>query len=234
MTPTTLVEPELEEAIEERKDAEHLLPRNGNGGSPSTLSVSSTAELEKWDEAKLKAAIRSAWKKHERLARKDMAPLLYWLRVKLRAPGSRNDIHDKDRGFGAWVEDNLDVSRATADRWADQHALENGLKEPTSPQVRRGCKDLEFYKRKLAKRSKGVTLWVKEPLRDQYWHALNAIKKHFNITDNGEAVVKGLCYATGTISAGIRTGNSGQRTTTRGGRSGRLAAGHDKRRTSIR
>ena len=50
MTPTTLVAPELEEAIEEHKDAEHLLPRNGNGGSQGTLPVSSGSELQKLDE----------------------------------------------------------------------------------------------------------------------------------------------------------------------------------------
>jgi hypothetical protein len=205
MSATTLVSPEPEEVPKQRKDAVHVLPRNESGGSQSTLPVSPDSELQNLNEGQLKAQIKSAWKKHERLAKKDMAPLLYWLRVKLRAPGSRNDIHDKDRGFGAWVEDNLDISRATADRWAEQHALENGLKEPTSPHVRRGCKDPDFYKRKLAKRSKGVTLWVKEPLRDQYWHALDAIKKHFNITDNGEAVVKGLCYAAKTIALPNRT-----------------------------
>jgi hypothetical protein len=204
MTPLTLVAPELEAEIEHPKDAEHLPRRNGDGDLQSTPPASSDSELQNLNEGQLKAQIKSAWKKHERLAKKDMAPLLYWLRVKLRAPGSRNDIHDKDRGFGAWVEDNLDISRATADRWAEQHALENGLNEPTSPHVRRGCKDPDFYKRKLAKRSKGVTLWVKEPLRDQYWHALNAIKKHFNITDNGEAVVKGLCYAAKTIALPLR------------------------------
>jgi len=200
MSATTLISPDPEEAPKQRKDAVHLLPRNGNVGPQGTLPVPSDSELQNRTEAELKAAIKSAWKKHEPLAKKGMAPLLYWLRVKLRAPGSRNDIHDKDRGFGAWVDEHLDISRATADRWADQHALENGLKEPTSPHVRRGCKDPDFYKRKLAKRSKGVTLWVKEPLRDQYWHALNAIKKHFSITDNGEAVVKGLCYAAKTIA----------------------------------
>src|SRR5277367_2250906 len=122
MTPETLLAPELEEAIEEHKDAEHPIPGNGNGGSQSTLHVSSNSELEKLNENELRSAIKSAWKKHERLAKKDMGPLLYWLRVKLRAQGSRNDIIDKDRGFGAWVEDNLDITRRTADRWGDEYA----------------------------------------------------------------------------------------------------------------
>ena len=109
MTPETLVAPDLEEAVEERKDAEHLLPRNGNGNSQSTLVVPSDSELQKLNEQELKAAIKSAWKKYERLAKKEMGQLSYWLREKLRAQGSRNDIHDKDRGFGAWVEENLEA-----------------------------------------------------------------------------------------------------------------------------
>jgi hypothetical protein len=119
MTPETLVAPEMEEAVDEDKNTEHSLPANGDEGSQSTLSVRTDAELEKLDEAQLKVAIKSEWKKRERLARKDMGSLLYWLRRRLRARGSRNDIHDKDRGFGAWVEDNLDITRRTADRWAD-------------------------------------------------------------------------------------------------------------------
>jgi hypothetical protein len=209
MTPTTLVEPELEEAIEERKDAEQLLRRNGNGGSQSTLPVSSDTELEKWTDGELKAAIKSAWKKHERLARKDMAPLLYWLRVKLRAQGSRNDIHDKDRGFGAWVEDNLDISRATADRWADQHALENSLKEPTSPQMRRGCKNPGFYADQMRKHGKAIsfTCFVSQRDRKQYDQSLETIKKHFKIANDKKAVLKGVFYAAETIAARSRAGN---------------------------
>ncbi len=195
MSATTLVSPELEEAIKEHKDAEQLLPRNGNGHSQSMLPVRSDAELEMLDEVQLKAAIKSAWKKHERLAKKDMGPMLYWLRLRLRAQGSRNDIHDKDRGFGAWVEDNLDISRATADRWADHHALENGLKEPTSPQMRKSCDNPRYYRDIMGKHGKALTFWVSQPLYKQYEQAMKTIKHHFNTDDNGDAVVKGLCYA---------------------------------------
>ncbi len=59
----------------------------------------SDTEIQELSEQELKAAIKSAWKKHEELAKADMAPLLYWLRERLRAQGSRNDLHDKDRGF---------------------------------------------------------------------------------------------------------------------------------------
>ena len=129
MTPTTLVEPELEEAIEERKDAEYLLPRNGNGDSQSTLPVTSDLELKKLNENELKSAIKSTWKKHERLAKREMGPLLYWLREKLRAQGSRNELRDQDKGFGTWVEENLAVTRRTADRWADEYGISAGLKK---------------------------------------------------------------------------------------------------------
>jgi hypothetical protein len=54
--------------------------------------------------------------------KQQMGPLLYWLREKLKAQGK------KDQGFGAWVEANLDISRDTADRWADEYAIDEGLK----------------------------------------------------------------------------------------------------------
>lgn len=170
---------------------------NGNGGPQSTVPVRSDAELEKLDEAQLKAAIKSEWKKHERLAKKAMGPMLYWLRLRLRAQGSRNDIHDKDRGFGAWVEDNLDISRATADRWADEYGFANGLKTPdsTSPHVRKSCDNPGFYGDVMGKHGKALTFWVSQPLYKQYEQALKTIKHHFKTDDNGDAVVKGLCYA---------------------------------------
>lgn len=214
MSVTTLVAPELEEALEPREDSEHPLSHSGNGSLQSTLPESSDSEIQKLNEQELKAAIKSAWKKHERLAKKDMAPLLYWLRVRLRAPGSRNDIHDKDRGFAAWVEDNLEISLSTAIRWTDGYARQNGLiqQDLTSCHLPRGCKDPDFYRKKLAKRGKGFTLWVSEPLHKQYVQALKTIKRHFNITDNGEAVVKGLSYAAETIAV-ASTSRVGKRKT---------------------
>jgi hypothetical protein len=215
MTPTTLVAPEIEEAIEQHKDAEHLLPRNGNGGSQSTLPVSSDSELEKLNENELKSAIKHAWKKHERLAKKDMGPLLYWLRVKLRAQGSRNDIIDKDRGFSAWVEDNLDISRATSHRWATEHARENGLGElkSTSSQVRRSDDDNPPGGGVL-ERDKAIqfTYWVSQKVHKQYEQALKTIKKQFKIADDKEAVLKGVCYAAEIIAARPRV-EKRQRTT---------------------
>jgi hypothetical protein len=182
---------------------------NGNGGSQSTLPVPSDSELEKLDEVELKAAIKSAWNMQLRRAGKELGPMLYWLREKLRAQGSRNDLHDKDRGFGAWIESNLDVARSTAARWADAYAEEKGLTSTQnggSPNVPKG----KGVKR--LKRAKGITFWVKEPLREQYRQALKTIKGHFNITDNGEAVVKGLSYAAKTINARPQGKSRSQRT----------------------
>jgi len=51
-----------------------------------------------------------------------MAPLLYQLREKIKEQGK------KGKGFGAWCEDHLDISRRTADRWADEYARKRGLK----------------------------------------------------------------------------------------------------------
>jgi hypothetical protein len=197
MSATTLIAPSPEEALEQRHDAEHLLPRNGNGGAQSTQPAPSASELEKLDEAELKAAIKFAWKKHERLAKKDMGPLLFWLRLRLRAQGSRNDIHDKDRGFGSWVEDNLDISRATADRWADEYGLATGFmtRDLTSPHVRKSCDNPRFYGDVMRKHGKAFTFWVSQPLHRQYEQAMKTIKHHFNTDDSGDAVVKGLCYA---------------------------------------
>ena len=74
------------------------------------------SELAKLGEHELKAAIKAEWKKHEESARADLAPLLYFLRERLRAQGARNDLANSERGFEAWVEENLDISRRTADR----------------------------------------------------------------------------------------------------------------------
>lgn len=236
MKPETLVAPSLEEAPEQLKDAEHLLPRNRNENSQSTLPVSSVSILEKLNEAELKAAIRSAWKMHEHVVKKDMAPLLFWLRLKLRAQGSRNDIHDKDRGFGAWVDENLDITRRTADRWADKYGLDNRLMErkptpppsPLDPRPDVDHPDLDEQSTQIH-----FTYWVSQRVHKRYEQALKTIAKHFKIADNKEAVVKGVFYAAETIAAGLRAGNRSQRTTPGGKRTGRLAAGHDRRRASL-
>lgn len=187
-------------------DLEHLLPRNGNERSQSTLRVSSDSEYENLDEAELKAAIKSAWKKVERVASKEMGPLLYWLREKLRARGSRNDLSGQDKGFAAWVEANLDVTRRTADSWANEYAVANGLikrkltygNASNSSEIN---EDDDFYDQELRKQGKLIQInyWVTQKLHKQYEEALTVLKKHFNTTSDKEAVVKGVLRAAGQI-----------------------------------
>lgn len=88
------------------------------------LSMSHESSFEKLSVAELKATLEKIWSKHEKLCHSKMAPLLYHLRLKLKAQGKSG------AGFGAWVEDYLDISRRTADRWADQWAISKGLMKP--------------------------------------------------------------------------------------------------------
>lgn len=57
--------------------------------------------------------------------------LLYHLRQKLKAQGKRGE------GFGDWVEKNLDITRRTADRWADAYAISIGEKTTSRQKVQR-------------------------------------------------------------------------------------------------
>jgi len=73
----------------------------------------------------LKTKLENIWHKHEKLCRTQMAPLLFHLRLKLKAQGKTG------AGFGVWCEDTLDISRRTADRWADEWGVRAGLKKPS-------------------------------------------------------------------------------------------------------
>src|SRR5262249_21281530 len=97
---------EQEEQIS-KKPPQSVHP-NGRGNTHSESSAPDDPEIRKLNEEELKAAIVSAWKKLERIGKKEMSGLLYWLREKLRAQGSRNDIRDQDKGFGAWVEKTIE------------------------------------------------------------------------------------------------------------------------------
>jgi len=163
------------------------------------------ADLAKLSEQELKAAIIAAWKKHEELAKQDLAPKLYWLRDKLRAQGARNDLtNDKDRGFGFWVEEHLDFSRRTADRWCEWYAAESGLK-PTSGQVSKSEDDslyediLDTHK---GKQQIAFNCWVPTALHTQYQKALTRIQNKFGLKDKKEALVRGVIYAATVIDKG--------------------------------
>jgi hypothetical protein len=203
MSATTLVGPKAEEP---RNDSEHPFFQNGNGTLHSTPPVSPDSELRKLGEQELKAAVQSAWRKYERLAKKEMGQLLYWLREKLRAQGSRNDLRDQDKGFGAWVEETIQISRRTADRWADEYGLANGLmkRRPTSRQDDQKSfvhEDDDFYNQELGKQGKLIQInyWVNQKLHKQYEQALKVLKKHFQTSSDKEAVLKGVLHAAGQI-----------------------------------
>jgi hypothetical protein len=68
--------------------------------------------------------LKSRLVRHAKRTRAVMAPLLFELRKRIKAQGR------KAEGFGAWVESHLDMSRRTADRWADEWAIAHGLKKP--------------------------------------------------------------------------------------------------------
>lgn len=173
-------------------------------GVPQSVSVTTAdSELQKLNEQELKAKIKSAWKKHEQLAKADMAPLLYWLRERLRAQGSRKDIADKDRGFGAWVEEHLEFSRRTADRWCDWYAIQAGLKQdPTCGQASKS-EDDDLYKIILdthrGKQQIAFNYWVKTAVHAEFQKALSQLQNKFGVKDKKEALVQGVIYAASII-----------------------------------
>lgn len=155
-------------------------------------------ELQVLSDRELKAAIKSAWKKHEQLAKAELAPLLYWLRERLRAQGARNDIADLDRGFGAWVEEHLEFSRRTADRWCDWYAVQAGLKQDsTCGQL--STSDEELYEDILdthnGKQQIAFNCWVPTILHAEYEKALATLQAKFGLKDKKEALVRGVIYA---------------------------------------
>lgn len=88
------------------------------------MATLANESLEKLNVSQLKATITRTWGKYQRAAQRTMGPLLYHLRKRLKAQGKSG------AGFGAWVEDNVDISRRTADRWADDYGVSKGLMKP--------------------------------------------------------------------------------------------------------
>lgn len=191
---------------------------------------------ETFTEQQLKSALKSAWKKYEKPAQLETAPLLYWLRIRLKAPGARNDIADKDRGFGAWVEENLPISRRTADRWADAYGEATGLKEreTTSGQLTKGL-DVNFYKQVIERHQTQVKVkylhcWVSPEKHRQYEGALNIVREFFRAPNDKVAIFKGVQYAAKTITARLRAGNASKRKAEKGAG---LGEGSDTRRNRV-
>jgi hypothetical protein len=165
-------------------------------------------ELQNLTEQELKTAIKAVWKKHDELAKKDLAPMLYWLRDKLRAQGARNDIQDKDRGFAAWCEENLDISRRTADRWCDWNAVETRLK-PTSGHVSKSEEERweDILDTRKGRQQIAFNYWVKTAVHAQYTKALIHLQKTFGVKDKKEAVVRGVIYAATVINKAAGRGS---------------------------
>jgi len=193
--------------------------RSNGHGTRTESALPSDADIRKLNEDELKAAIKSAWKKLERIGKKEMGPLFYWLREKLRAQGSRNDLRDRDKGFGAWVEQTIEVSRRTADRWADDYGLANGLMKRKSTS-RQGVQKLfateedDFYAQELRKHGRQIQMnyWVSRSLFQQYESAVKILKRHFRTTSNQEAVVKGALYASEILGRGAARSGVVQKT----------------------
>ena len=187
--------------------AEHFL--NGLDVRPFPHKVS---------EEELKAAIKSAWKKLERIGKKEVGPLLYWLREKLRAQGSRNDLRDQDKGFGAWVEKTIEISRRTADLWADEYGLASGpmKRKPTSrhdDQKLFSTEEDDFYSQELRKHGRQIQMnyWVRRGLFQKYESAVKILERHFKTTSSQEAVVKGAWYASEILGSGTARSSLAQK-----------------------
>lgn len=97
----------------------------------------------------LKSKLQNIWRKHEKLCRASMGEHLYWLRKKMRAQGARNDKKAKPEGFGAWCEENLHITRRTADNWADDWAIAEGLKKPSKKTAKTFRKDSKSDQRNI-------------------------------------------------------------------------------------
>jgi hypothetical protein len=166
-----------------------------------------TQQFQNLSEQELKSEIIAAWKKHEELTMRDLAPLLYWLREKLGAQGARNDLttSDKHRGWELWVTTHLDISRQTADRWCHWYAKEAGLVPAQLPLAPSGSDD-DFYE-DIVDKHKGrqkITLsyYAPKTVHTQYQQALTKIQEQFGLRDKNEAVVRGVIYAASVINKG--------------------------------
>lgn len=204
-TTTSVFLPDEQEHKTHKKSPQSARPTAN--GSDATDSADPYVEIQKLNERELKAAIKSVWKKHEELAKQDLAPLLYYLREQLRAQGARNDLANADRGFAAWVEENLDISRRTADRWCDWFAVETGLKSETSRQLSKS-EDDDFYDQILdehkGQEQIAFNCWVPKTVHGQFTKALATLQKRFNLKNKKEAMVQGVIYAATAFNRGAK------------------------------
>ena len=189
-----------------KKPAQSVRTKGAEGAKIGLLKCDH-AESAKLSEQELKAAIISAWKKHEELAKAELAPLLYWLRERLRAQGARNDLmHDEDRGWEVWVTEHLDVSRRTADRWCAWYAEQAGLVPEATPGHVTGSEEDDFYEDILdqhkGKQQIAFNYWVKTGVYAQYQKALTKLQNKLGLKNTKEALVQGVIYAATVIDKG--------------------------------
>jgi hypothetical protein len=112
--------------------------------------------------------LKSRLVRHAKRSRSVMAPLLYQLRRKIKAQGRSGE------GFGAWVESHLDMSRRTADRWADDWAIAHGLKKPPKPATTSG----QLTKSKPSvdgKVTMSISFIVDEQRQEEFVQAMNVL-----------------------------------------------------------
>ena len=126
--------------------------------------------------AKLKSKLQNIWRKHEKLCRESMGECLYWLRKKMRAQGARNDKKAKPEGFGAWCEENLHITRRTADNWADDWAIAEGLKKPSKKTAKTFRKDSKSDQRNLIAGGSMVVDFQMTLTQDENQAWLNALR----------------------------------------------------------
>jgi hypothetical protein len=211
MTTTTGVFLPDELEVQLPKKPSQSVPANGLERAKAAPAKPDDAEIRKLNEEELKAAIVSAWKKVERFGKKEMGGLLYWLREKLRSQGSRNDLREKDKGFGAWVQKTIQISRRTADRWANEYGYEQGLikrkPKPTSGQDDQMFEDAAFYEEEQRKHGRMIqmNLWLNQADFKKYDSAIKILRRHFKTTSNQEAMWKGALYAAETLRGGRGT-----------------------------
>jgi hypothetical protein len=83
------------------------------------------------NEHQLKTCLLNIWERFERTTLRDeFAPLLYHLRLKLRAPGREG------QGFEKWVGDNLGIAIRTANRWATWYEERLGVQRPPKQKLK--------------------------------------------------------------------------------------------------
>lgn len=112
-------------AKEEWNDLRFSLNINAPGTQPTSMKVL----YESASENELKEKALKVWSDHEK-CEAILAPLLYELWKRLRAPGS------KGQGFDAWLRENK-KSRSTAYRWIGAYAEREGLPRPDKSKTRK-------------------------------------------------------------------------------------------------